>query len=195
MSIILNIETSSTNCSVSISDGAKIISLKEENFEKYSHSKSLHVFIDELFKKIKLSPNDLSAVAISEGPGSYTGARLAYTFLSTLKLITEKDFLAYSNLTALAWGKSDKVPVIKGNKNDFYYQKNNKEIYAANINTFDEKLSFVSTEPISEIENLEILPDNIIAKNIVDMVSEGANHLTSNQPNYIKELQYRKLNG
>ena len=51
------------------------------------------------------------------------------------------------------------------------------------------------TLPISEIENLEILPDNIIAKNIVDMVSEGANHLTSNQPNYIKELQYRKLNG
>lgn len=133
--------------------------------------------------------------AYAAGPGSYTGARLAYTFLSTLKLITEKDFLAYSNLTALAWGKSDKVPVIKGNKNDFYYLKNNKEIYAANINTFDEKLSFVSTEPISEIENLEILPENIIAKNIVDMVSEGANHLTSNQPNYIKELQYRKLNG
>ena len=133
--------------------------------------------------------------AYAAGPGSYTGARLAYTFLSTLKLITKKDFLAYSNLTALAWGKSDKVPVIKGNKNDFYYLKNNKEIYAANINTFNEKLSFVSTEPISKIENLEILSDNIIAKNIVDMVSEGANHLTSNQPNYIKELQYRKLNG
>ena len=68
-------------------------------------------------------------------------------------------------------------------------------MYAANLNAFDEKHSFVSTEPISEIENLEILPDNIIAKNIVDMASEGANQLTSNQPNYIKELQYRKLNG
>ena len=51
--------------------------------------------------------------AYAAGPGSYTGARLAYTFLSTLKLITKKEFLAYSNLTALAWGKSDKVPVIK----------------------------------------------------------------------------------
>ena len=73
---ILNIETSSQNCSVSISESGKIIGLEEQYFEKYSHSKSLHVFIDKLFKKTKLSPNDLSAVAISEGPGSYTGLRI-----------------------------------------------------------------------------------------------------------------------
>ena len=76
MCIILNIETSSQNCSVSISESGKIIGLEEQYFEKYSHSKSLHVFIDKLFKKTKLSPNDLSAVAISEGPGSYTGLRI-----------------------------------------------------------------------------------------------------------------------
>ncbi len=76
MSIILNIETSSKNCSVSISESGKIIGLEEQYFEKYSHSKFLHVYIDKLFKKTKLSPKDLSAVAISEGPGSYTGLRI-----------------------------------------------------------------------------------------------------------------------
>ena len=76
MSIILNIETSSKNCSVSISKNGKTVGLEEQYFEKYSHSKSLHVFIDNLFKKTKLSPADLSAVAISEGPGSYTGLRI-----------------------------------------------------------------------------------------------------------------------
>jgi len=74
--IILNIETSNKNCSVSISENGKIIGLKEQSFDQYSHSKSLHVFIDEVFKQTKLSPQKLSAVAISEGPGSYTGLRI-----------------------------------------------------------------------------------------------------------------------
>ena len=57
MSIILNIETSSKNCSVSISENGKIIGLKEQSFDEYSHSKSLHVFIDEIFKKKILQNN------------------------------------------------------------------------------------------------------------------------------------------
>ncbi len=76
MSIILNIETSSKNCSVSVSKSGQIIGLEEQYFEQYSHSKSLHVFIDRLLKKTELSPGELSAVSISEGPGSYTGLRI-----------------------------------------------------------------------------------------------------------------------
>ena len=76
MCIILNIETSSKNCSVSISENGKIIGLKEQSYDEYSHSKSLHVFINEIFNETKLSPKKLSAVAISEGPGSYTGLRI-----------------------------------------------------------------------------------------------------------------------
>ena len=76
MCIILNIETSSKNCSVSVSENGKIIGLKEQIYDEYSHSKSLHVFIDEIFKEIELSPQNLSAVAVSEGPGSYTGLRI-----------------------------------------------------------------------------------------------------------------------
>ena len=76
MSIILNIETSSTNCSVSVSEEGRLIDFVEQNFEQYSHSKSLHVFIDKLFKKIEISLGDLTAVSISEGPGSYTGLRI-----------------------------------------------------------------------------------------------------------------------
>ena len=76
MSLILNIETSSSNCSVSISKYEDIVAIQEENFEKFSHSKFLHLFIDKLFKKIKKTPKDLSAVSVSAGPGSYTGLRI-----------------------------------------------------------------------------------------------------------------------
>jgi tRNA threonylcarbamoyladenosine biosynthesis protein TsaB len=74
--IILNIETSTTNCSVSLSDANETICLIEENFEQFSHSKSLHVFIDQILKRSKIMPKDLSAISISEGPGSYTGLRI-----------------------------------------------------------------------------------------------------------------------
>ena len=56
--------------------GPAIGGLIEENFEQFSHSKSLHVFIDQILKRSKIVPKDLSAISISEGPGSYTGLRI-----------------------------------------------------------------------------------------------------------------------
>ena len=64
MSIILNIETSNKNCSVSVSESGNIIGLEEQCYEQYSHSKYLHVFIDKLFKKTKLSPSDFEAISV-----------------------------------------------------------------------------------------------------------------------------------
>ena len=58
MSLILNIETSTTNCSVSISENEEIIASQEKNFEYYSHSEVLHVYIAELFSKSDLEIND-----------------------------------------------------------------------------------------------------------------------------------------
>ena len=87
MSLILNIESSSKNCSVSISKNGKIIALQEQSFEEYSHSKSLHVFIDKLFKEIELLPNDLSAVAISEGPVLTQVLELVYLQLREFVLL------------------------------------------------------------------------------------------------------------
>ena len=76
MSTLLNIETSSKNCSVSISQEGKLKSLVEKYSENYSHSENLHNFISKALKKIKLSPNDLDAIAVGMGPGSYTGLRI-----------------------------------------------------------------------------------------------------------------------
>ena len=86
MSIILNIETSSTNCSVSISEDGKLVDFVEQNFDQYSHSKSLHVFINKLFKKTEIPLGDLTAVSISEGPGSYTGLRIGVSAAKTYDL-------------------------------------------------------------------------------------------------------------
>tara|TARA_B100000073_G_scaffold283588_1_gene244655 strand:- start:561 stop:1244 length:684 start_codon:yes stop_codon:yes gene_type:complete len=100
--IILNIETSSKNCSVSISENGKIIGLKEQSFDEYSHSKSLHVFIDEIFKQTKLSPQKLSAVAISEGPGSYTGLRIGVSAAKGICVALNLPLIAIDTMQILA---------------------------------------------------------------------------------------------
>ena len=76
MPIILNIETSSTNCSVSLSNNNKLIDCLEKDSPNYSHSQKLHSFISELMEKNNISFKDLNAVAVGIGPGSYTGLRI-----------------------------------------------------------------------------------------------------------------------
>ena len=75
MALILNIETSTTVCSVSISNKGELVSFKEIN-NGYTHAENLHVFIEEVLKEASLTPSQLNAIAISKGPGSYTGLRI-----------------------------------------------------------------------------------------------------------------------
>ena len=102
MCVILNIETSSKNCSVSISENGKTIGLKEQNYDEYSHSKSLHVFINEIFKETNLSPQQLSAVAISEGPGSYTGLRIGVSAAKGICVALNLPLIAIDTMQILA---------------------------------------------------------------------------------------------
>lgn len=76
MATILCLETATTNCSVAIAVDGKIIALREENNQKFSHAEKLHVFIDEVLKKAKIDNKQLNAIAVSKGPGSYTGLRI-----------------------------------------------------------------------------------------------------------------------
>ena len=74
--MILSLETSTKNCSVAISEGDKIIALKEDGSDKFTHAEKLHLFIEEVINLVSLKYSDLKAVAVSEGPGSYTGLRI-----------------------------------------------------------------------------------------------------------------------
>ncbi|EAR02200.1 tRNA (adenosine(37)-N6)-threonylcarbamoyltransferase complex dimerization subunit type 1 TsaB [Maribacter sp. HTCC2170] len=76
MALILNLETATTNCSVSVAKEGEVLALKEHNTPNYSHSEQLHVFVQQVLKEASLSLSDLDAVAVSKGPGSYTGLRI-----------------------------------------------------------------------------------------------------------------------
>ena len=93
MSKILNIETSTTVCSVSISENGTCKCFRE-NFNGNNHSELIGVFVQEVLAEASFQPKDLDAVALSIGPGSYTGLRIGTSFAKglcygcDLKLIT-----------------------------------------------------------------------------------------------------------
>ena len=103
MALILNIETATTNCSVSLSENGKTISLKENNSASYSHSEVLHQYIDEVFTNSNISPSQIDAIAISEGPGSYTGLRIGVSSAKGLCYALDKPLVSVQTLKSLAY--------------------------------------------------------------------------------------------
>ncbi|TMU54352.1 tRNA (adenosine(37)-N6)-threonylcarbamoyltransferase complex dimerization subunit type 1 TsaB [Flagellimonas algicola] len=102
MAIILNLETATTNCSVSISKGKEILCLKENNAVNYSHSEQLHVFIKEALQEASLSFSDLDAIAVSKGPGSYTGLRIGVSAAKGLSFSLDIPLISIPTLQSMA---------------------------------------------------------------------------------------------
>ena len=102
MAYILNIETSTTNCSVALSKNGTVVGLKEDNSLEYSHAERLHVYIDEVLKIAKVSKDQLEAIAISKGPGSYTGLRIGVSAAKGLCYALSLPLISVPTLEALA---------------------------------------------------------------------------------------------
>jgi len=102
MIYILNIETSTKNCSVSIAQNGANIAIKELANEGYSHAELLHVFIEKLLEENGLKTKDLHAIAVSQGPGSYTGLRIGVSAAKGLCFAVDIPLIAVETLTALA---------------------------------------------------------------------------------------------
>lgn len=102
MDFILNIETTTTNCSVSLSNNGKTLVLKEDYDTNYSHAERLHVYIDAVLKEAKISKNDIVAFAVSKGPGSYTGLRIGVSAAKGLCFALDKPLISIPTLDALA---------------------------------------------------------------------------------------------
>lgn len=100
MALILCIETGTDICSVGLVQDGELISLRESDSGR-DHAKRVATFVDELLKQNNLQPEELDAVAVGEGPGSYTGLRIGVSFAKGLCYGTGKPLIAVSSLAAL----------------------------------------------------------------------------------------------
>ncbi|MBD1259572.1 tRNA (adenosine(37)-N6)-threonylcarbamoyltransferase complex dimerization subunit type 1 TsaB [Maribacter polysiphoniae] len=102
MALILNLETATTNCSVSIAKDGDVVAIKEHNTPNFSHSEQLHVFVEEVLREASLDKNDLDAVAVSKGPGSYTGLRIGVSAAKGLCYALDLPLISVPTLRSMA---------------------------------------------------------------------------------------------
>ncbi|MDC0204179.1 tRNA (adenosine(37)-N6)-threonylcarbamoyltransferase complex dimerization subunit type 1 TsaB [Flavobacteriales bacterium] len=137
MAFILAIETTTKNCSVALFENKKLLVLKECCSDDYSHAEKLTLFIEEVIKSDNLLLKEIEAIAISKGPGSYTGLRIGTSTAKGLCYALDIPLISISTLKAMAFTMAqDQVadiycPMIDARRLEVFsavYDKDNKEI-------------------------------------------------------------------
>lgn len=101
--MILSIETATTVGSVALHDGEKFLASYELHIDR-SHSAALTQLIEHLIDKARIQKSDLKAIALSKGPGSYTGLRIGTSTVKGLCYGLDIPLLSINTLTAMAHG-------------------------------------------------------------------------------------------
>ena len=109
MAIILSLETSSPVCSVCLHDGEDLLSIVETS-EAFSHTRKITVCINECLEEANLEIQDLQAVAVSHGPGSYTGLRVAAATAKGICYGLDIPLIAVDTLASVAVRAQHKHP-------------------------------------------------------------------------------------
>lgn len=158
MSLILCIETGTDICSVALSLNGKPVSIREESGR--DHARRVAVFTEELLREASVAPEELDAVAVGRGPGSYTGLRIGTSFAKGLCYALDIPLLGVDSLLSLGmiacenreaglidtdcWDASRLCPMIDARR---------MEVYAE---VFDTKLT-----PLSEVTAQVVEPDSL----------------------------------
>ncbi|MEZ5105542.1 MAG: tRNA (adenosine(37)-N6)-threonylcarbamoyltransferase complex dimerization subunit type 1 TsaB [Draconibacterium sp.] len=153
MTKILQIETSTEVCSVAISENGKTLFVKE-SLEGLNHSELLTVFIDEIFAENKLSLNSIDAVAVSKGPGSYTGLRIGVSVAKGLCYALSIPLISVNSLRVLGtFAAKNAGNFSDGNANEKILfcpmiDARRMEVYTSLYNSGGEQIKPVSAEII-----------------------------------------------
>ncbi len=154
MGLILCIETGTDICSVGLAREGELLSLRESDRGR-DHAGKIGVFVDELLRENGMAPDELDAVAVGRGPGSYTGLRIGVSFAKGLCYGLGKPLLAVGSLDALAevaredfeagiltvpdWEQARLIPMVDARR---------MEVYAQVFDTTGQPLSQVAAEVI-----------------------------------------------
>ena len=137
MALILAIETGTDICSVALVRDGELVALRE-NDEERNHAKKIGVFVDELLRESGVAADELDAVAVSKGPGSYTGLRIGVSFAKGLCYGQNIPLVAVGSLDSLVevaredyeagiidienWGDATLCPMIDARRMEVYTQ-------------------------------------------------------------------------
>jgi tRNA threonylcarbamoyladenosine biosynthesis protein TsaB len=162
MSLILQIETATTVCSVALALNGEILCLCEIE-QRNVHAEKITVFIDDLLHKTNRSYTDLDAIAVSSGPGSYTGLRIGVSAAKGLCFALDKPLIAVETLTAMADGLIQQHSF--ANRNQLLcpmIDARRMEVFTAVFDIYGNKIRPTSAEIIDENSFGDLLKDHQI---------------------------------
>ena len=197
---ILSIETTTNICSVSLFNNDEIISLKEDNNRK--HSSLLGHFVDDIFQSTNFNIKDLDSIAISIGPGSYTGLRIGLSFAKGMAYALKKPIIPINTIDSLNYTIDDlNYFIILSAYKNFYYIQEYKQGIKSNDIKFDtlesiKKESKIYGYPEKKL-NREIIKINPSSKNIAQIALKYYDNyickdIKTIKPNYIKPIKFKE---
>ncbi len=186
MTYILNIETATKNCSVALAKNGATVLCKELAEQGYSHAEKLHVFIEEILKETQITVQDLKAVAISKGPGSYTGLRIGVSTAKGLCYALGIPLISLDTLQVLAQKVSIEngliVPMIDARR---------MEVYSAVFDANHNKIMEVQAEILNE-NSYEAMTETIFF--VGDCQEKCKTVLTKDTFHFLPEIIYPSAN-
>jgi tRNA threonylcarbamoyladenosine biosynthesis protein TsaB len=151
--MIICLETATNICSVALCDSAGVVSLRESNDQK-SHASLLTVFIDEILKENNLRAQDLDAVAVSKGPGSYTGLRIGVSVAKGIAYAASIPIIGIETMLSMFWGIAGPANISSGDiKNTLFcpmLDARRMEVYYSIYDAEGNIIKNISAEIINE---------------------------------------------
>lgn len=163
MANILLIETATQVCSVTLASDGKVLSIRESHNQK-SHSELITTFIEEVLKDVNIEFGQIDAVAVSKGPGSYTGLRIGVSTAKGICFALDKPLLAIDTLEAMAKGFRDKN-INEISQNDLFcpmIDARRMEVYTAIFNADGELIQPTEALVIEENSFINLLKNHRI---------------------------------
>ena len=215
MSFILNLETSSKNCSVSLSSNGNLIDSFDLEDQKYRHSELLTSSIQNILTENNLNVEDLSAISVGIGPGSFTGLRIGLSVAKGLCYPHKINLISISSLKILAnsvSSRSENTISLINDKGNYYYisMYNNEldEIFPAKIQLIDndymDSIIHTSTNIIVNTSDafnyinkllgnkVNVIKRTISSINMIDLSHNSLNAQTFEDIAYIEPMYVKK---
>ena len=205
MSKVLCIDTATDICTVSLFEDENCLSFRE-SVEDRSHAVQLAVYINDILKELNLRVNDLDAIAISKGPGSYTGLRIGVSMAKGLCYGANIPLISVSTLQAMCYGVSGSF-ITENQLKDFYFcpmlDARRMEVYTSVFNPDYSEERPISAEIIEDESFEELLNERqmIFFGNGAEKTKIHINHKNAvfydsykHSSKFMASIAFKKLN-
>ncbi|GAB3912022.1 tRNA (adenosine(37)-N6)-threonylcarbamoyltransferase complex dimerization subunit type 1 TsaB [Mucilaginibacter boryungensis] len=159
--MILQIETATTSCSVALTQDGQVLAKKELN-QRNVHAEVLTLFIEGVFKHADKQYADLDAIAVSSGPGSYTGLRIGVSTAKGLCYALDKPLIAVETLKAMADGMISRLTLTPESLLCPMIDARRMEVFTAIFDINGNKITPTSAEIIDQSSFADLLNDHKI---------------------------------